>query len=259
MARRARELDPDNEEGVRRLMGLLDRRGDRGGALRVYTEWQARLLEEYGVEPDPETRKLARRVQAARKGESEETQPVPPPVRRPPPQSGTSIIAQSPRRARRIVVPALIAFGIFSTGATLYWRNATAMPRVSERSVAVLPLRVTGDSALQRIADTFAEELTSVLASDSTISVRSAVRAHDIVRQSRDVTGLARQLGVTYLVEGGVLQGQHTARITLRLLRAADAIVLWTGTFDTDVMTQSLSPNGMAEVRNAIVRNMSSR
>ena len=30
MARRARELDPDNEEGVRRLMELLDRRGDRG-------------------------------------------------------------------------------------------------------------------------------------------------------------------------------------------------------------------------------------
>jgi TolB-like protein len=149
--------------------------------------------------------------------------------------------------------------GVFSTGATLYWRNATAMPRVTERSVAVLPLRVTGDSALQRIADTFAEELTSVLASDSTISVRSAVRAHDIVRQSRDVAGLARQLGVAYLVEGGVLQGQHAGRITLRLLRAADAIVLWTGTFDTDAMTQSLSPNGMAEVKHAIVRKMSSR
>jgi DNA-binding SARP family transcriptional activator len=46
MARRARELDPDNEEIVRRLMELLDRRGDRGGALKVYGEWQARLLED---------------------------------------------------------------------------------------------------------------------------------------------------------------------------------------------------------------------
>ena len=76
MARRARELDPDNEEGVRRLMELLDRRGDRSGALKVYGEWQARLLEDYGVEPAPETRKLANRVRAARKGESHETPPT---------------------------------------------------------------------------------------------------------------------------------------------------------------------------------------
>jgi len=76
MARRALELAPDDEQCVRDLISLLDRAGDRGGALRVYSEWQARLFKEYGVEPAPETRKLARRVQSARKGESHETQPT---------------------------------------------------------------------------------------------------------------------------------------------------------------------------------------
>ncbi len=268
MARRARELDPDNEEGVRRLMGLLDRRGDRGGALRVYAEWQARLLEEFGVEPDPETRKLARRVQAARKGESEETQPVPPPTPRPLEQPASSVsgdqpvkpvMVEPPRRSRQVLVAALIVFGLTATAVTLAWESLTGSPGAGERSVAVLPLRTTGDSAQQRLADAFAEELTSELASDSTISVRSAVRAHGVVRQSRDVTALARELGVAFVVEGGVLQGNQVRRITLRLVRATDAIVLWTGTFDSDTNALSLHPDEMADVRNAIVRGMSSR
>ena len=99
MARRARELDPDNEEGVRRLMELLDRRGDRGGALKVYGEWQARLMEDYGVEPAPETRKLANRVRAARKGESHETPPTPLKPAQVLPTHGEAIIpVESPRR-----------------------------------------------------------------------------------------------------------------------------------------------------------------
>jgi DNA-binding SARP family transcriptional activator len=73
LARRAVELDPDDEEGVRRLIAVLDRYGDRAGALRLYTEWRARLQAEYGAEPAPETRKLVRKVQAHRKGESAET------------------------------------------------------------------------------------------------------------------------------------------------------------------------------------------
>jgi DNA-binding SARP family transcriptional activator len=59
VARKARELDPDDEPGLRRLMRLLDRLGDRAGALRVYVEFARRLREEYGAEPAAETSMLA--------------------------------------------------------------------------------------------------------------------------------------------------------------------------------------------------------
>jgi DNA-binding SARP family transcriptional activator len=57
-ARRAIELAPDDEAGVRRLMRILDRRGDRAGALSVYDAFRRRLAGEYGAVPSPETEAL---------------------------------------------------------------------------------------------------------------------------------------------------------------------------------------------------------
>jgi DNA-binding SARP family transcriptional activator len=55
LARRAVELFPYDEAGLRRLMRILDRRGDRAGALHAYQSFRSRLHAEYGVGPSPET------------------------------------------------------------------------------------------------------------------------------------------------------------------------------------------------------------
>jgi serine/threonine-protein kinase len=55
LARRATSLSPDDEAGVRRLMRILDSRGDRAGALAAYEEFRRRLAAEYGATPAPET------------------------------------------------------------------------------------------------------------------------------------------------------------------------------------------------------------
>ncbi len=55
LARRAVELFPYDEAGLRRLMRILDRRGDRAGALHAYQSFRSRLHTEYGVGPSPET------------------------------------------------------------------------------------------------------------------------------------------------------------------------------------------------------------
>lgn len=66
-ARRALALEPLDEEAARRLIGLLDRHGDRAGALRAYEELVARIDLELGVPPASETERLAARI---RSGES---------------------------------------------------------------------------------------------------------------------------------------------------------------------------------------------
>ncbi|CAN5901208.1 hypothetical protein BH23GEM7_BH23GEM7_25210 [soil metagenome] len=48
-------LAPDDEAALRRLLALLDRGGDRAGALRAYEEFAQRLREQYEAEPSPET------------------------------------------------------------------------------------------------------------------------------------------------------------------------------------------------------------
>ena len=75
-ARRAVTLAPDDEGGVRRLMALLDRFGDRSGALRAYEQFAEGLRTEFAADPAPETQVL---LQAVRQGRSAPAAVPPPP------------------------------------------------------------------------------------------------------------------------------------------------------------------------------------
>jgi DNA-binding SARP family transcriptional activator len=61
-ARRAVELAPYDEQGVRRLLTLLERVGDCGGALRAYDEFSRLLAAEFEITPSPETDSLVHAI-----------------------------------------------------------------------------------------------------------------------------------------------------------------------------------------------------
>jgi serine/threonine-protein kinase len=63
-ARRAAEYAPDEESTVQRLVGLLDRVGDRAAALRAYEAFAWRLENELGLQPSPETQALVAEIRA---------------------------------------------------------------------------------------------------------------------------------------------------------------------------------------------------
>jgi DNA-binding SARP family transcriptional activator len=63
-ARRAVQLSPDDEAAVRRFMRILDRKGDRAGALSAYEAFRLRLAEEYGAVPSPETEALLEAIRS---------------------------------------------------------------------------------------------------------------------------------------------------------------------------------------------------
>jgi DNA-binding SARP family transcriptional activator/TolB-like protein len=63
-ARRAVDLSDWDERMLRQLLGLLDRIGDRGGALYAYEDFARRMANEYGTEPAAETRALVERIRA---------------------------------------------------------------------------------------------------------------------------------------------------------------------------------------------------
>jgi DNA-binding SARP family transcriptional activator len=56
--RRALEFTPTDESALRRLVRLFYRMGDRAAALRAYNDFATRLLDECGVRPSAETRRL---------------------------------------------------------------------------------------------------------------------------------------------------------------------------------------------------------
>jgi predicted ATPase/DNA-binding SARP family transcriptional activator/uncharacterized protein HemY len=61
LLRRGVLIDPEDERSTRRLMALLGSLGDRASAIQVYQELK-RTLEEYGVDPSPETQAVLRAV-----------------------------------------------------------------------------------------------------------------------------------------------------------------------------------------------------
>jgi serine/threonine-protein kinase len=63
-ARRAFQFTPDDESHLRRLVTVLDRWGDRAGALRDYEKFARQLKQELGVEPEDQTRALIAAVRA---------------------------------------------------------------------------------------------------------------------------------------------------------------------------------------------------
>ena len=68
-ARRATELAPNEEALLRRLITVLDRHGDRAGALHAYEEFTARLAAEYEAQPAPETEALVAAVRARQRAQ----------------------------------------------------------------------------------------------------------------------------------------------------------------------------------------------
>ena len=66
LAKKAARLDRTNERALRRSLKMLDRLGDRAGALSLYDEFVKRLRKELEVDPSAETLKLAEDLRAGR-------------------------------------------------------------------------------------------------------------------------------------------------------------------------------------------------
>src|SRR6266576_4467450 len=150
-ARHGVALDPDDERALARLVALLDRSGDRAGALSAFETFRRRLQQEYHATPSPET---AARIQAIRARHTPFAAAAPAP-----PAIATSLTPARGRRPWRRVVWTVVG-GAVAT-ATIGWLVASAPHRTS---VAVLCLgNATRDTALTYLADGLAQGVTAAL------------------------------------------------------------------------------------------------
>ena len=158
-ARRGLELSPFREVGLRRLLALLDRAGDRADAAREYERFAGGLTSEMDLEPSPETRAL---IDAIR---SRSTPRAGPGTLLPNDDSGDAPLApiglgQAPsplrRRVLRLALP-VVALGAVLTAATaMLARDETLDPMRID--VATFENR-TGDATLDGIARTVTDRI----------------------------------------------------------------------------------------------------
>ncbi len=128
------------------------------------------------------------------------------------------------RRAEELVANARLPAG---TAKTVSTPAAAVAPKAAEKSVAVLAFKnLSGDPAREFFSDGLSEAVTDVLGRVPGLKVVGSASAFSFKGKSVSIPEIARQLGVTHLVDGTVIQDGPTVRITAKLIQA-DGFQVW--------------------------------
>nr|MBA3258563.1 protein kinase [Gemmatimonadales bacterium] len=103
-------------------------------------------------------------------------------------------------------------------------------------TIAVLPFQNLGAAGDDYFSDGITEEITSRLAMIPRLGVISRTSAEQYRETDKSVKEIGRELGVDYILEGGVrwqrVGGSSRVRVTPQLIRVADDRHLWAGRYD---------------------------
>ncbi len=109
------------------------------------------------------------------------------------------------------------------------------------QSIAVLPLdNLSGDPAQNYFADGMTDELTTMLAKNSTLHVVSRTSAMQYKGAHRPLREIAQALGVDGILEGSVERADGKVHMTIQLIQADTDTHLWAESYDrnaNDVVT----------------------
>ena len=242
-ARRAVSLAPDDEGTFRRLVALLDRTGDRSGALREYAEFSRRLGSEYDVEPSPETQRLVATIRS-RPTSSLEPAITVAPSRVIISSSGTSTelerttsVARHPRRPlRRLSRATLLVVGL-TAATTLALIASLLVPLADGRGrgaldpnlIVVAPFAVVApnDSIWREgLADWFVRALDGA-GPLRTVSTAVALRRWNGQNDRSSAMALARRTGAALALFGTVVPtGKDSSRIRTTLINGGSGAMI---------------------------------
>ncbi len=256
-ARRGMELQPENEPGLRRLMELLDRVGDRTAALRAYEAFARRLEVEYEMEPTPETETLVEALRTAARSEAYEPEPAwdstvasadptppssPPASGASPTESLTPSRRQPPRvgrwRSGRLGGMLLAVVAVAAVGLTLRGHTVHGSTPLDASRIVVFPFRVSGASASLAY---LREGMIDLLASDLTgrtgpravnpgLAVATWKKAErdgkGTARTAERMASLAATLGAGLVATGDVVGTPRRVILAVRLINARSRKVM---------------------------------
>lgn len=103
-------------------------------------------------------------------------------------------------------------------------------------SIAVLPfVNMSNDPEQVYFSDGISEELLNTLARYPGLRVAARTSSFQFKDKNRNVSDIARELGVSHLLEGSVRRAGERVRITAQLIEADSGFHLWSNTFDREL------------------------
>lgn len=113
---------------------------------------------------------------------------------------------------------------------------AAAAPPAGKPSIAVLPFtNMSGDPEQEYFVDGMVEDIITALSRFNQLAVIARNSTFIYKGGAVDVRQVARELGVRYVLEGGVRKSGNRLRITGQLIDAATGAHLWAERFDGDL------------------------
>jgi TolB-like protein/DNA-binding winged helix-turn-helix (wHTH) protein len=111
--------------------------------------------------------------------------------------------------------------------------SRAAGPKIS--SLAVLPLdNLSGDPGQNYFADGMTDELTTMLAKNSTLRVVSRTSVMQYKGARRPLPEIARELGVDGILEGSVERTGDKVHMTIQLIQGPSDTHIWAESYDRD-------------------------
>jgi DNA-binding SARP family transcriptional activator len=194
-ARRLLDLDPLQESAHRAVMRIHAARGERALALKQYRACREVLRAELGVEPEDETERLHEEIRARQGAEA-----------------GASATSAASTTAGR----------------------TTARPE--RPAVAVLPFVTLSDEPQQAyFADGMTRALITELGRMPTVAVVGAATMFAYQGRRVSVAEVARDLGVRYVLDGGLQASGRRFRVTAQLTDAQTGQQVWGERFDGEL------------------------
>ncbi len=154
------------------------------------------------------------------------------------PAGASDALSSSRRATGRMAIVAAVVVLALGVWAGVALNNASASPA----RIAILPLQVLGaDEADRLFADGLSEELITTLAGLAPSRMEVIGRASSVAfgRGAYGIEDVGRVLGADYALEGSVRPAGDGYRVSARLVRTSDHVVVWSGQYDRDSGTLS--------------------
>jgi TolB-like protein/DNA-binding winged helix-turn-helix (wHTH) protein len=164
-------------------------------------------------------------------------------------QAGASVENRSRRvwlAASALLVLLIIAVSLGARSLRERSLHRVATPRIT--SLAVLPLdNLSGDPAQDYFADGMTDELTTMLAKNSTLRIVSRTSVMEYKGVHRPLPEIARELGVDGVLEGSIARSGDKVHMTIQLIQAPTDTHLWAESYERNANDMVSLPTEAAQ------------
>ncbi|MDQ8179438.1 tetratricopeptide repeat protein [Pelagicoccus sp. SDUM812005] len=232
---------------------LLSLAGDNAAALDSYQTYQVHLKAELDIAPSEALQRLAQSL--ARQTPHPRTSP---PSRNQLPNTRTPATdprkrpASTPRWGLYASIAAALAFAVL-----FFTTRDIAPPPSLEKSIAILPFENRSQLEEDRyFTDGFHDDLITRISHIPEVKTISRTSVMGYRDQDKDLRKIAKELGVTHIIEGAIQRSGKQIRINIQLTDASTGFHTWAKNYTKEISAQNIFTL-QADVAEAIAHELS--